>query len=395
MNLENLTEEEQYFARTAEQAGIPTSSEKIAQQFDEMAKNEGVVFANPSELSPFWRFVKSALVEPTNMLIAYLVRVIMPNQYIKTAKGEALDLLGWTITKRKQATATKGNITFTRSSIDTNVTIPMGTWINSTAIAGHVYRVKTTKEGHFDAGSLVVDVPVIAEQVGENYNLAEGYYSSLASPITGIVSVKNTADWITTPGTEKEHDDDYRLRIRSQSSTHSDYHVNSVYKNIVASYGGINYDRIYIDHTVAPRGAGSVDIQILFDAGVAVSDLINQINQHIRDKGFHGLGDDVLVRKIQETHHNLELTLYLKAGADSNEVKAVAEQIIRAAFRENQDYPDVLRVFPNGRFSMQKLGNSITQYVDLISIEWHTSDIVSTWNIPRLDNLTINIQEAI
>lgn len=397
--MNKLNETEQYFYDAMQQQGIPVTEEQLREKFDAMAEAEGLVFKNPGDASPFYRFLKKACITPVLWLLEYVVRVVMPSLYVKTAEKAALDLRGWVYdAERKNAVKTRGVVQLTRASTDTSVTVPAGRWIRTAPIDGQVYRVQTTESVGFDSGSLTTLVTVEAENTGSAYNLAPGYFTILEQPITGIVALSNPTGWITTAGADDESDDDFRLRIQAAFSAVSDHHVNSVYKNIIAQVAGISYDRIFIDNTAAPRGPGSADAYVLFDTGSATGAVLAPVNQFIRDDGNHGHGDDLMVKPMPESSHDISATLWVPAGMSADQkadIQQTAEQMIRAAFRENNEYPDVTRAWPYSRFSFQGLGGKImTRRTSLRSIEWGQGDIVSTLDIPRINTLTIAVNEV-
>ncbi|QQD22278.1 hypothetical protein GJQ54_11095 [Oceanospirillaceae bacterium ASx5O] len=399
MSMENLTETEQFFYDAMQRANIPVTEAQAAQAFDSIATEEGLVFKNPGDYSPFWRFVKSAMVLPFLWIVEYIIRTVMPSMFVKTATGVALEMRGWVYDEpKKGAVKTKGVITFTRSAPSVAVSIAAGKWIKTAPINGRTYRVKTTAAASFTAGEMTLQVPVEAEQEGAAYNLAPGYFVILEEPITGIVSVTNAEGWITSLGGDEEDDDEYRARLRAKFTTVSDHHVNSVYKAIISRLTGFAFDRIYIDHTQAPRGPGSADAYVLFDAGVPGEATLQEINDYIRDQGYHGHGDDMEVKAMPESLHNISCTLWLPAGAAQaikDEVQAEAEQMIRAAFRENSEYPEVTRVAHFSRFSFIGLGARImARRSELISVEFANADIVSNLDVPRIDALTVTMEEV-
>lgn len=401
MSLENLNETEKYFHDQMKAQGIPTTTDSLKEKLEQIASEEGLAFKNPGEYSPFWRFLKTALVAPVLWLIEYVIRVVMPSLYVKTAEGAALDLRGWVYdTDRKPAETLEGVVTFTRASVDTSVTISAGTIVKSAPIDGTVYKVQTTTETEFPDGLLTVDVDVEAVDAGSAYNLAPGYLTILDEPITGISAVNNNDDWITSPGADEETDDNYRSRIRAKWTAVSDHHVNTVYKGIISSQTGFDYDRIFIDHTAAPRGPGSADAFVLFDAGVPGESYLTEVNDHITENGYHGMGDDIQVKPMPETQHDLTMTLWFPSGT-SAETKASQsadiEQMVRAAFRENSEYANVTRAAPFSRFSFQRLGAEIMAEKPgvLVSIEWGQGDIVSTMTVPRINTLAISQNEVV
>jgi len=393
----SLDETQQYFYDRAVEDGIPLTQDDIETEFQSQADDAGLTFNNNSTYSPFWKFLRAVAVYPFQQLIASVITSVMPNLFLKTATGTYLDLIGWSRnTDRKEATALTGVIRFDRDITGSSLSVPVDTVVKTAAINGVVYRVVTTEEGVFSSSDTSIDIAVEAESAGAAYNLAAGYFSSLATPITGVTSVTNTDDWITTPGTDDEKDDDYRERIRARFPSVSDWHVTAVYKSIIAEQIGIDYSNIYIEYNTAPRGAGSADALVVFDDGVASSDYLDTVNAYITDEGYHGLGDDLLVKTFPETENDIVTTLYAAAGTSEDDMTAAtekAEQIIRCAFRQNSAY-EVTKTWYYKRFSMVNLAAEIMALIPVLtSVSFDISDIVSEADIPRLSTLTVSIEE--
>lgn len=393
------TEHESFFLDAVKSAGIPTTEAELKTEFETMAKSHNLEFKNENEKSPWWQFLKSAAIEPALWFVKFAIATLLPNQFIKTAKGEFLDLLAWAYgddMERKKKTKAKGFIQFNRDSVGTVLTIPAGIWIKTAPINGVVYRVKTTKEMAFGVNDFSLLVEVEAENTGLAYNLAGGYYIILVEPITGISSVNNSDDWLTVPGADKETDDDYRERLREYYSTVSDHHTNSVYKTIIAKRTGFKINRIFIDHTTAPRGPGSADAFVLFDVGTPAQSYLDDVNNYIRDEGMHGHGDDIEVKAMPETLHDLTLTAWVPAGLgvdEKTQLQASIEQMIRCAFRENTNF-EVTLTWPYSRFSFGRLsGELMRRFINVHSIEWGQGDIESNNDVPRINSLTITMQE--
>jgi len=102
------------------------------------------------------------------------------------------------------------------------------------------------------------------------------------------------------------------------------------------------------------------------------------------------------VQAFPETQHDLSVILHARVGsssADMDAAQAVAEQIIRCAFRQNSAY-DVEKTWHYRRFSMANLAAEIMALVPaLSSVEFSAGDIVSAATIPRLQSLTLTIAE--
>ncbi len=398
MSLENLSEDEQYFVSSMEDAGIPTTEAGLKTKYEEMAEAQGIAFQNDNENAAWWRWLKSIAVLPVLWLVEYMAKGVMPNLFVKTAMGIFLDWLAWGYgLERKGEAHASGLIKFSRDSIGSSLAIQAGTWIKTTSINGTVYRVKTIKEFSFEINDFDLRVEVEAEFAGAQFNLAGNYYILLEEPIVGITAVTNESDWLTTPGAAQELDDDFRLRIRGHFSTVSDHHVNSVYKSIIASQTGFTYERIFIDHTLAPRGPGSSDAYVLFDVGQPAQSYLDDVNSYINDQGNHGHGDDIQVKAMPTSDHDIAVVLWVNASSTEEERATLlsdVEQIIRCAFRENTDY-QVTQVFPYSRFSMGRLNSEILRKFDgLASLEFKQGDIVSGLDLPTIQSLGITLNEV-
>lgn len=194
-------------------AGIPTSADGIQAQWDAIAADADIQISNDSDYSPFWRLISSIITTPAQWLTTLLIQYVLPNAFLKYAGGTWLDLFAWgRDLDRKEATAVIGNILFTRESSVGDVVIEAGILIATPEINGTVYRVVVSAETTLADGTLSALVPVVGEKTGADYNLGAGYYSVLPEAITGIESVTNESDWITTEGSDEESDEALRLR---------------------------------------------------------------------------------------------------------------------------------------------------------------------------------------
>ncbi|MBN0162010.1 hypothetical protein JTL55_35960, partial [Pseudomonas aeruginosa] len=95
---------------------------------------------------------------------------------------------------------------------------------------------------------------------------------------------------------------------------------------------GVRPDGVYFEHG-APRGPGSANAFVLFDAGVPADEYLQQINAYIRDQGNHGHGDDLQVFVMPETLHQVRVEIWPRANLSIEqraELKTQVEQFIRA-----------------------------------------------------------------
>lgn len=382
------------FKQALADAGIPTTEAALKAAWEAEVVAQGSKLANTSAYSPFWRVVTALVTKPVLWLLTFVSDTVLPNFFVKTATKAWLDMLAWAVdVERKGRTKAQGELLFTRSAAGGALDVPIGTLVQSAVINGHAYQLVTTAVGSFVDGVLQLKIPVEAVEAGSGFNLAPGYYAILPMPVPGIVSVTNTEDWLTTPGADEEDDDELRLRVRNQFSAVNQWHTDAVYRALISAFPGVQSNGVYFEHG-APRGPGSANAYVLFEAGVPAATYLAQINSKIRDEGNHGHGDDLLVMVIPETLHALSVVLWpvsILTDAQRATLKADVELFIRAAFRESTttDYQPTL-TYPQARFSFSRLGEELhQQFAGLESLRFANEDIVSELSIPRIQTLQV------
>lgn len=238
-----------------------------------------------------------------------------------------------------------------------------------------------------------MSIPVQATDAGSGYNLAPGYYAILPEPVPGIVQVVNVEGWLSQPGADSEPNDELRLRARNQFSAVNQWHTDAVYRAVISGFPGVRPDGVYFEHS-APRGPGSANAYVLFEADVPADTYLAEINSYIRDNGNHGHGDDLLVLVMPETLHKISATLWPRPNLNAIDRETLKDQVelfIRAAFREStaSDYQPTL-TYPQSRFSFSRLGEELhEQFPKLESLAFTGADIVSELKIPRIETLAV------
>ncbi|PAU66649.1 hypothetical protein BZL41_00520 [Pseudomonas sp. PIC25] len=385
------------FKQALSDAGIPTTEAGLRQAWESEVAAQGSALSNTSAYSPFWRIVTALVTKPVLWLITFISGTVLPNFFVKTATGAWLDMLAWAVNvERKGATKAQGKLLFTRLAAGGELEVPAGTLVQSAAINGHVYQLVTTAPGLFIDGLMQLDIPVEAVETGSGYNLAPGYYAVLPEPVPGIAQVANIDGWLTSPGADPEPDDQLRLRVRNQFSAVNQWHTDAVYRAMIARFPGVRPDGVYFEHN-APRGPGSANAYVLFDAGVPADTFLEQINAYIRDQGNHGHGDDLQVMAMPETQWAIRVLVWTRSTLTSEQratLKTEIELFIRAAFREStpRDYQPTL-TYPQSRFSFSRLGEELhRQFPGIESLYWRNNDIVSQLSIPRLTGVEVLMQ---
>lgn len=384
------------FKQMLAETGLPVEETQIRQKFEELTAQENII-TNTSKMSPFWRLITAIAVKPVKWLTDHLIGEILPNLFVKTAKEKWLQLHAWAIgLDFKQATKAEGVIQFTKESDITELTIKAGTVVQTERINDVIFRLIVTADTAIPKGVLSALVPVIAENAGADYNLAAGYYRILPESIAGIRGVENKDDWLTTPGSDRETNEELRERYRTQFSSVGQHHIDSVYKGMISQVAGLSVDRIYFKHD-APRGPGTANAYLLLDTGVISQPFIDKVNHYVQTKGNHGHGDDLICFAMPETQHVITCGVYFRPSQAIGETRKAeivqaVENMIRCAFRENNNYT-VTKTYPFSRFSWSKLGEEIhDRFNEIDSIVWGQTDIQSDLSIPRISRLTVSVQ---
>lgn len=384
------------FEQVLRDSGMPTTEAEIDTAFKAIVKDENYV-TNTSRMSPFWRLIQKIVSTPVLWLKDVLVQVVLTNMFVATATGPMLRLLAWAVNiEAKPASAAAGVIRFYKTTAANAVTINAGTLIQTERINGVVYALSVKRDITLPAGVESSLVDVTATGNGTGYNLAPGYYRILPIAVTGIASVVNEDDWLTTPGADEETDDELRDRTRNQFNLVGNYHTDAIYRSMIASVVGLSVDRIFFLHD-APRGPGTANAYLLLDSGETSQPFIDAVNDYINSQGHHGHGDDLQCFAMPDTSHTLAVTVYVMSKENMTaeelaELQSGVTNLIRCAFRENANY-EVKKTWPYARFSFSNLGRELHKTFPVIdSLSFSLADIISELSVPRLAGLTVEIR---
>ncbi|MEZ8696364.1 baseplate J/gp47 family protein [Vibrio lentus] len=387
------------FIKILSESGVPVTEDEFEAKLKLEVVGAGSKVSNDSEMSPFWRWVRAAVVTPCVWLIrTLLAEHVMPNMFVATAERWALELKAWDHDiEPKDAEKTQGNITLTKVNAADAVTIDAGKVVQTLPIDGVVYKVRVLAETVIEAGQLTGKVLVEAFEAGAAFNLPAGYFNIIPEEIPGIVDAVNEPDWITQLGADAESNEELALRIQNAFTSSGEWHIDDVYRSIISSVAGIRSDNIYFNNTgeVEP---GTAEALILMEVGATPQPVLDQINDHVMAKGHHGHGDVLTCKAIPDTEHDVIADVVLVANLDEatkdNELLEVEDRI-RAAFRETAAYPEMTRAKPESRFSLSLLGTEIhTNMAQVESVKFTVGgkvqeDIISDLDQPRLKTLTV------
>ncbi|EOY4357698.1 baseplate J/gp47 family protein [Cronobacter sakazakii] len=394
-----MTEKPQVdFEEVVKESGMPTTKEALRERFNAIVQEEGLI-TNTSTMSPFWRLITAIVTTPVLWLKDVLVSTVLANMFVATATGKLLRLLAWAVNvTAKPASAAQGVIRYYKTDAAAVVTVKAGTLIQTERINGAVYELATLEDFTIAADVASALIPVEATATGGAFNLAPGYYRILPVAVSGISHAVNENDWLTVPGADEESDDELRERCRNQFNLVGNYHTDAVYRSMIAGVAGLSIDRIFFEHD-APRGPGTANAYLLLDTGVTSEPFIDAVNDYINSQGHHGHGDDMQCFAMPETRHELDVVIYVASpdnmtADEKSALLAGAENLIRCAFRENDDF-DVKKTWPFTRFSFSNLGRELhRQFAAIDSLAFSLGDIVSELSVPRLQSLSVRLDHA-
>ena len=377
------------FLQVLKQSGIATTLEEHQANWEKILVDNGYAVKNDSPQSPFWRAQKALIGEPALEISDFLVDYVMPNMFIKLAKNDWLNLHGDSRNvERLPAVKTQGNLIVSRADSSGEFVLEKGTIVQSEPINGVVYGVETLFDLVLVDGQSEGIIIAQALKDGSDYNLVAGYYNRFVTPIEGV-NVINLDNWIVRAGQNVESNNSYRQRQKDAFAKLGDFHVDAVYRSIIAEFPGVLSDNVIFEHT-APRGPGSANAYVFLEVGQISQAVVDSINNHIA-KGFHGHGDDLLVFAIPTQPQSITLDYWLHANA--RDVRSEVEQCIRAAFRENGAYK-VTTCKPLTLFSFSKLATEIhSKFPEIESLKFENDDIsVGIW-LPVINQLAVNNHE--
>ena len=378
---------------------IPVTEEALEEKLKQEVMGAGSSLSNDSNMSPFWRWIKSAVITPAVWLINNLLaQYIMPNMFVATAQRWSLELKAWELNIAiKEAVKTQGFITLTKTNSADAVTIAQGAIVQTLPINGVIYQLQVVEETVIDVDLETGAVLVEALEAGLAYNLPAGYYNILPEELSGIASATNQVDWITTLGANAETDEELALRLQNAFTSAGSWHVDDAYRSIISSVAGIRSDNIFFENKghIIP---GTATAYIVMEVGPTPKAILDDLNQFITTDGNHGHGDLLTCVAIDDQQYDLivEVTLTKNITATTTQANLLeVENRIRAAFRETEAFEKITRAKPKSRFSISLLCSEIHKdMADVESLKIKVDgviqeDIISTLQQPRLSSLIV------
>lgn len=302
---------------------------------------------------------------------------------------------------RKQATKAKGVVIFSRSGTSGNLPIKQGRILRTPADgAGKVYRFVTIEDAVIANGQSQVAVPVIAEEYGVQSNVTAGQITEMVTPVTGVESVTNDADWLISEGTDIETLEQMKERYATRWLANNGV-SKYAYKSWALSVTGCVAATVLDQH---PRGQGTVDVVVKGSAGMPTEELLEKVRTAVdrgalEDETETGtpVNDDWEVRAPTEVPVTIVAELVLLPGTHEDTAKAEAANRIQAMFKDPSTVFGVKPLQIGDDVPLDLLISVIKPVTGVKKINWTSpaEDVaVSSGGLATLESLILTATEA-
>jgi len=306
---------------------IPDKEDLLDEKIEEL-KAEGFKITNMTKGGVFYTLLMICLTIYID--IVKLLRTVISGLFIFSADGPWLKFKATDYSKRiKDALQTQGDVTLSRPSAGSAITIPLGHIFKTKVDAdGKEYRFIVQKTTVLTESMTTIKVPVMAEMAGAAYNLPEGSIIKSLTHLEGGLTITNTADWITREGSDEEEQESFRNRVNNSWAEVGDLPIRDKYKNVAEGVQGVLMATVNDLH---PRGQGSVDIIITSTQGTATESLIADVLAAV--EAIKAPYDNLLVKSATVQTQNIACTItvpktFVIEGGDPA-LEAMAEKVIR------------------------------------------------------------------
>lgn len=255
------------------------------------------------------------------------------------ASGKWLDLHARQVdAARKPATKARGNVIFRRGESRGNIVIAKGRILRTKPDGlGNIYRYATLEDAVLPMAADSVAVPVEAEEYGQLANATAGQICELATPVPGIASVGNEADWLVSEGADEESDASLARRYILAWQRRAGV-TRSAYEAAALEVPGVSDVYVADQH---PRGEGTVDVIVMGSAGLPTPGLLDAVRASLDE--YIVINHDLLVKSPAPVPVPVRFCLVLLSG-DEEAAKLAAGNFVRSLFSANEAVADRFRI---------------------------------------------------
>ena len=291
---------------------------------------------------------------------------------------------------RKAATKARGNVLFYRGDARGNIRIPAGRILRTLPDGlGNIYRYVTDELVVLPEDAASIPVPVSSEEYGQAANAACGQICELATPVVGIASVINDADWLLEEGADSESDVSLQRRYTLEWQSKAGI-TRAAYEAAALSVPGVVDVFINDQH---PRGEGTVDVVVESSAGLPTASLLELVREALDERIV--INHDLLVKSPTPVPVTVEATLELLTG-DEEAIRLTAENWARAMFSYN-DSLDIPRFSIGKDVIRDRLASGIIGLPGVKRIIWESPDediAIPADGLARLEDVNFTIAWA-
>lgn len=240
----------------------------------------------------------------------------------QTAMGDYLEyhakLRGLT---RNSGVCAQGTLRFSVSEAQSHpLSIPVGT----VCMTAGLVRFETTQEEVLAAGSLFVDVPATAVEVGTCGNVPEGMVRVMSVAPLGITSCTNPTAF--TGGAEQEEDERLRARILDTYQRMPNGANAAYYEREALSFSQV----AAVNVIGRSRGIGTVDVVIASPSGEPSTELLETVKEHLNQQ--REIAVDLQVLAPTKYPVDLQIQIAVQNGENFASVKEEVEHCLTSYF---------------------------------------------------------------
>ena len=258
--------------------------------------------------------------------ILELARKIISNSFVRYADEDWLEVKAADFGKyRKAAVKAQGYITIYRNECENALPISIGHMfktlpdVNGVELKYYVV-VPTVIPENESVGKVLVE----AEESGTKYNLKPNQITVSMIHLDGVEQINNEEDWLYLEGTDIEDIEDFRERVKESWSELAEQTTEDKLRNVAKKVEGVLEVKIDSQH---PRGQGTADIIITSVNGAATEELLKRVE--VATSYLKGNYDDFLYKSAVIIYQDIELQLYIARDTSSEDVKEIAESVIK------------------------------------------------------------------
>lgn len=274
---------------------------------------------------------------------------------------------------RKQATKASGKVRFVRNQGTTgNIVVQAGRIVRTNADGqGNIYRYVTTESGVLPLDAEHVDILVESEEYGALANAGTGQICELVTPVNGVSSVQNTAEWLVSEGAGQEDNVSLRRRIQLRWLANNGV-TKHAYMLWALSVPGVLSVEVLDRH---PRGQGTVGVVVRGTAVLPTEALLERVREAIKPEA--PINDEWFVVSPIPVSVAIAGRLNFLA-ADPELIIAEAKRRVLTLFADSSLYPEITPLAIGQDLPLDLLTATVMGIEGIKSVDWlsPTTDIL-------------------